>query len=60
MNKDAQHNVNIPASVTTLGAHAFDNDDEIVSLYIPIAVVNVREQAFANATGLRKITFANE
>ena len=49
----------IPNSVTSIGASAFKECDELISIAIPDSVTDIGSYAFANCTGLTDITIPN-
>lgn len=48
--------VEIPDSVTFIGAHAFDGCNNLQEITLPESITHVGSAAFANCTSLRKVT----
>jgi hypothetical protein len=49
--------LNIPSSVTHIGAHAFEGCGSLSSLTIPIAISCIGDSAFAECSGLESLTW---
>ena len=52
-------NPTIPATVKTIGAAAFKDNDSITSVTIPNTVTSIRDRAFYNCSKLQTVTLPN-
>ncbi len=53
----SEEHVEIPAGITTIGAHAFEQNSRLKTVGIPASVTRIEERAFFSCSGLKSIVF---